>query len=1430
MPAAAFGQDDEVVAESFGTEDEVVGSFGANDEVVTPLHREMAAAGVKMGTEGDQIRLPQASEEDRLHGFMLSQAAREMPTATPETGGERTERLIGYAEQIASDLASPMRYFARLADIPIDATLNRDRPELQGATERAVQIPGINLPRAGEAESAPGKAVAGTYNAVADLVASLSTPEALAMLPAGVSKPVLAGWASQMAAHAPEQFAEAVRLAREGKTQEAWRAGATGGGEALMAWMAARHATGAPRLPRPEGELARGELPDPDTIARNLAAPGTLRPQESRGNVAPTEAATRPPDMVQFDRLPVFNREGEVVDVKVVPRIREIVVEEGGPNRIVVPERGAVREAPEGGRFEPPATARELLLRNVPAPKVREEVRPDAIQEQSPVALPGREAPEGIPQVEEQVRSAQAPPETRRPAETIVPPTAPVAEVAKPAPEQFTLPEAVELNELRIVKQQRGKLGRLNQERLNELESKLESGKPKPGIVSGTSAEAWADRVIASDPRAKSRLTIDPLDAERMAAYLTKGVAILERGARKFSDWSRRMIAEHGDVVRPHLRTLFEQATRTMATLEADGRKMRSVSRRGTASEQLPAEARERLTTDPASFYAVQRPRTIEDAVALMSNIELRQPLDVRQQGNQQNWVARQLELSRRLMADPPTRAEGYALFQQLAEAGTSFGQLVNQFKMLRNATPDGLLEIVNRRLAEQNGKPLTPEQRLQLRVLGGRNIADVAGWRRAEEAWASNPTPANVKAVAEAKAAAEESGRRFNERVQRIVPRGFWDTLTAMSMGGKLSMISQERNVVANLALMPWRAISRLPAAAIDMLDSMVRNKPRQVALVPGSVLSGAGASALQSAPKAWRVLTRGDAATGIGKADTHVNLRPLVALREIIAGALTGDKSLAQKLTLMAEASPPGYFAAGMLRGLGGLDIPSREAARGRLIAEAIKLDQLKNERMAKELARRPRTPEEEAELQLLRRQPRVDNALIRQAVMVPELFLKPEVLDRVNREALGAVFQDPNLFTRWFLRDERLLPGPVRFLLRNVIPFISLPVNWAGKLLGWSPAGFATHVARHALNGDGRAAKLAAGEAIIGSMAWYAASYLIAKGLLSPPLDSENEQQKMRLLSGDIMPPNHINVSGLQRLFKGEDPAWRPGDNTKDFTYYGSVVGAQMQMVAASLRQMEKQPAPENQTAWWESFLWNATQGAGGYLVNQTFMQGARDLLDAMKSDRKMETWLAGYVGAVLDTAAPRQLEAINRSVSKYAREVKDDALDRRLNNVLVQRFGLFTAAEDKLPFKRDVWGRPLRATPEGANPWIYQLFDVGKSRTIPDDPIKLEIYNLARRTGDMRAIPTPPDASLIIRGKTYQLDAHQKSRLEELVGQQRETLAHRVINARFLMARDPVKLAILERVWAMGNARGQALFYRENGSSLTEKRSAAGFQPK
>ena len=1566
-------------------------------------------------------------------------------------------RTGAYWEGVANRAGALERNVVEPLTRPLSGAVGRAADVLiPGApvAEPLLQQPGINLPRAGAAETVPGQVAAGAYNAVADLLAGLSSPDAVALLPAAANKTVLTAWISQMAGHSPQRVLAATERFKAGDTQGGVREVVAGLGELGMAEMGRRHVMGGERLTAADIEGMPKVLPvSPDVVARNLAAPGTLRPTEQRALASPLEG--RQPAEVFMERTPILNKAGEVVDVQLKPRIRQIVIEdpqliepvtrfvkpdvEGG----MLPERrqGFQRTAEDfiearpqelqvdklqgaGERVTEPATlnqkpapvlkeviesgkiqeeGRQTLLKEdrpaqtieapqppaagvKPAPEtvltekpaVAQSARPETIT--APDARRGAESPDGrglqttermavataeaAAPVKAFTQQAQAGKKSAAALEAVRPPdildfieqeigpikkkggqhqqglydaedysmllrrrrladkifsrsgtgvdiAAQIAfdarQIKEPTPDALwnameraasaraefyrtrggrevqllremgrqadnfqaaqrpttkrdALP-AGELSEgsrfklkgedfevtkiefspetldpMMVTVKDGPKFGeqtlaadtvlRIDKKSLKQpgaVDAFNPEASAKPGIVSGTKAEAWADRTIA-ESRGRVNTGLDP---ELMAAYMTKGVALLERGTRDFAAWARKMIAEHGDGVRPHLRTLFEQSQRTLAQLTVDGRKMRSVSKRGAESDQLPDAARAQLGVDPQSFYQTQKVRTIEDAVAQMSNAELRTPLDLSKQADQQNYVARQLELSRRLMAEPATRSEGYQVFQSLSEQGTAMGQLINQFKLLRNQTPDGLLNVINGMLARQNARPLTPEQRVQLRVLAGRNLKDVSAWRAAEEAWAANPTRGNVRKVIDAQAAAEASGRLFNERVQRIVPRGFWDTATAMMLGNKLSILSQERNVIANIALMPLKMASRLPAATIDMLDAMVRNKPREVALTGAKGFAGTAQGAASAMPEAVRVMLRGSVKEGLARGEGNVNMRPLVALKELLTGELLGNKSLAQKLALLAEASPPAYFATGYLRGLAALDLPSRQAAFGRLVAEQLTLEHRNARSVARALERKPgRTPEEDVTLAQMRAVPKPSVELIRNAVRAPELFVKPDALARIRKEALGSVFQDPNAFTRAVLGIERIAPEPIRFMLRAVVPFVSTPVNIAGKMLAYSPAGFFTHAARHALKGDGRAAKLAAGEAIVGSLLWTAGLYLWDKGVISPPLDSADEQQKMRALQGEVMPPNHVNIDGLNRLFAGEDPAWRPGDKTVDFTYYGSLAGAQMQIIATIKRQQEKNPAPETPADAVAQWVGGAVQGAGDYMVNQTFMQGTRDLLDAFRSERKFDEFLSRYAMSIADTALPRQMESVNKAVREYQREVKDDALDKRLQNQLANRLGLFTTKDDALPFKRDVWGRPLRETPEGSNPWVYQLFDVGRGRVIPDDPLKLEIYNLARRTADPRAIPTPPDATVEMMGKTYRLTAAQKSELQELVGNARVNLAQRIITPEFLKLPDEAKLEVLSRAWSMGQQFGTLAYVIRNGADLTEQPKPMG----
>ena len=74
------------------------------------------------------------------------------------------------------------------------------------------------------------------------------------------------------------------------------------------------------------------------------------------------------------------------------------------------------------------------------------------------------------------------------------------------------------------------------------------------GIVSGSKAEKWADDVL--------RGGATHAGPDVIAAYAIKGIAIIERGAVKFADWSKEMLDQFGEEIRPHLETVWKKAQR----------------------------------------------------------------------------------------------------------------------------------------------------------------------------------------------------------------------------------------------------------------------------------------------------------------------------------------------------------------------------------------------------------------------------------------------------------------------------------------------------------------------------------------------------------------------------------------------------------------------------------------------------------------------------------------------------------------------------------------------------------------------------------------------------------------------------------------------------------------------------------------------------
>lgn len=226
--------------------------------------------------------------------------------------------------------------------------------------------------------------IAGSQQAIGDFLNFFLTPEGLSTLGAGAAPKIAqaalgAGFAGHMAANVPESAAEVGRLSVEGTPEETARAA---GGLAGQVVFPAAIAAGGGRTPpreRPltpfeqlEKQVAETPLPSPDVVARNIAAPGTVRPTEQSVILAPSPAAPAmevlapktaqalqevslvskaPPELMETARL-VAQRRSEVTEPKLPESGQEFTGVEPTPGFLKTAEQKIISRTSEDIPFE----------------------------------------------------------------------------------------------------------------------------------------------------------------------------------------------------------------------------------------------------------------------------------------------------------------------------------------------------------------------------------------------------------------------------------------------------------------------------------------------------------------------------------------------------------------------------------------------------------------------------------------------------------------------------------------------------------------------------------------------------------------------------------------------------------------------------------------------------------------------------------------------------------------------------------------------------------------------------------------------------------------------------------------------------------------------------------------------------------------------
>lgn len=823
-----------------------------------------------------------------------------------------------------------------------------------------------------------------------------------------------------------------------------------------------------------------------------------------------------------------------------------------------------------------------------------------------------------------------------------------------------------------------------------------------------------------------------------------------------------------------------------------EGQKMRKSAERATTSEQIPTPVQETIKTAPESFYDPQSMKRVEDTVAAMPDNELGAVTK-----ESDLYTAAKLEQADRLFKAGNNEA-GYQVFVELEKEGTRMGQLINQFKLLTGSRPEQVTAIVNQKLVKSGKDPLKPQQAETITSAARDSKALDQELGKATDEWVKNPTPENAKAAELALDKANDSAVKLQREVSKFEPRTTSGVLKSVLQGNLLTPISEVANIFGNMSFLPFRSATRTIASGLDVLDSFIRKTPREITVQPirGTLEAAKGAGrGLAQVPS---ILAKGSG--DVVKGESRAGLHPMRAWVDQFAKnperpTEGGKLPFSERVNLAIEGTL-GIPAEAMLRGLGAGDAPFREAARARVIGEQLKLKGVPKSQWSF-------------------------------AQKFPELFLDKPTMEKVRQQTSEAIFQRDsqtlNFVTRWIRGKGDLFD----FAVATVAPYKLTPWNIIGEIMSYNPLVALAKTAKDATQGNTRAAKINASKFAIGSMMTTGAYWLYQKGLLSPSLDERDEAQKARLLAGEVLPPNHVNLSGLKRALSGGDPAFKKGDETVDVMRAGGLAGAMMYMTANIGRDFEKKAeVPEHEFLW--SLLKSSALEQARFGMNQSFLQGVDGFLTAIK-DGNTDSWFQKWANTVSAIPLPNTLGTLSRATRGYKPELKGETFAKQVENIVRNRLG-FARLDDYLPLKRGLWGEPLPETPKDRNALVYQFFDISKNRQVTDDPVPLELYRLWRKTADTKVIPSLPTKNLTIARQNFILNPEQLSRYAELVGGERRRIMDAiVINPNFHELSDENKVRLLDRVYREGMEIGKRKFWEERQDQLTPKKERAGFSP-
>lgn len=925
------------------------------------------------------------------------------------------------------------------------------------------------------------------------------------------------------------------------------------------------------------------------------------------------------------------------------------------------------------------------------------------------------------------------------------------------------------------------------------------------------------------------------INPEQIADLIELGATYVEEGVVRFSDWTSNLRRDVGDnaynnLTESNLRDIFK------GSVEANGLRVRGFVESSRTNPNVSSETKALVDeTNDSTTYAPQVLEDIKQRVEQapeadrLAKVKALENVTQNLTDADNDAVLAGISLINQYEAEG-RHEESARVIESMAKSATVIGQALRQYGEFKSSTKQGYMTLIEGWLKEK-GKELNDINRSRIEDLFSKFQEASDAYQKASENRSKDLSKQSLKDFYRSEIELEKANRDLGDYIAKLYGKDLGETLSQILQGNLLTLKSLIINPFSNIVQGGIRFANNTVAWGLDNMFKLFFPELPSSKISPfdRDAIRLGSRGVLEGSRRAFRKAYFGDASLELNKYDVSKRLKPFTALKDVYSSLTSEDfrnefpSDTETLLSNLAEGTI-GQSANLMFRLLPFGDDPFFAQARAERLVEIGKTNKGLS---GQELERFTLNPDQESNLEATEY---AKSATFQDATQLAK-FLR-SAMNGVN-DVIGKTTNNNKVaLATSKVITKTILPfvgTPSSILLKTIrfanpwIPLIELASQWGqfAKLLKAKRT--PTNIEK--LTNLRRSIAETSAEVIVSGAVITAAGVLVSLGLVSGDMPDEKERTKERSFGFATMPFNHLNISGLNRFIIRGDPTYKQGDKTVSYIPLG-LLGAQIGIVESTLGtklredfkkskvlktsgEMFYEVSDNNLLLDYSRNFFGNLPASVKYFMNQGFVQSTETLIQSLTTG-DFDRYGTQTVRTLVNLGIPNQTAQYFRATNEYMRDIYTEDDLQTYANIVSERIG---KVED-LPVRYDIWGAPVRQSPEGTNPYVYQVLDIFRSQRILQDDLTYKVFDLYKKTHDPSTIPSGARDFFKQSEFTIKLDKQQRSELTRLVGEERRKLAERALKNYTKDSDNPEKyIKYLKRAYSDGAKRGKRLFMKQ-----------------